>query len=169
MLQQDDLRLRSFQPEDKSTLARLANNKNIWNNLTNKMPHPYEKRDAVAFIERVTSSDPQTVLAMEWKGQFVGAIGLHPQKDVYTGIAEMGYWVGEPYWGNGIASKAVGLMLKYGFETLGYRRIYAAAYDFNVKSMRVLLKNGFQKEGVLKKAVIKNGQIWDEHRFAVVP
>ena len=159
MLQQDDLQLRSFQLSDKSTLARLANNKNIWNNLTNKMPHPYQESDAVAFIEKTTFAEPPTILAMEWKGNFSGAIGLHPQSDVYTGIAEMGYWVGEPYWGKGIASKAVGLMLKYGFETLGYRRIYAAVYDFNTKSMQVLLKNGFQKEGVFRKAIIKNGQI----------
>jgi len=168
MLQQDDLQLRLFQPEDKSILAMLANNKNIWNNLTNKMPHPYQESDAVAFIEKAISVEPPTILVMEWKGIFSGVIGLHPQSDVYTGIAEMGYWVGEPYWGNGIASRAVALMLNYGFETLGYRRIYAAVYDYNPTSMRVLLKNGFQKEGIFRKAVIKNGRIWDEHRFAVV-
>jgi len=168
MLQKDSLILRPFQTADKTALALLANNKNIWNNITNKMPHPYAESDAVDFIKMATSKEPSTILAMEWKGQFSGAIGLHPQGDVYTGTAELGYWVGEPYWGNGLASKAVALMLEYGFETLGFRRIYAAAYDFNTQSMHILLKNGFIKEGIFKKAVIKNGKVLDEHRFAVV-
>jgi len=170
MLQQDELQLRPFSLTDKSRFALLANNKNIWNNIRNRMPHPYEESDAADFIKMATNKKPNTILAIEWKGELVGAIGLHPEdeSDVYAGTAEMGYWVGEPFWGRGIASKAVAIMIKYGFEELKLRRIFAAAYAYNIASMKVLEKNGFQKEGISKQAVIKNGKIWDEHRYGLV-
>jgi RimJ/RimL family protein N-acetyltransferase len=95
-------------------------------------------------------------------------IGLHPQKDVYRLSAELGYWIGEPFWGNGIATKAVELILKYGFETLNLNRIYAGVFEHNIASMRVLEKCDFVKEGIAKQAVIKNNKVIDEHKFAII-
>lgn len=170
MLQKDNLILRPFRSSDIKEFTVLANNKKIWDNIRNRMPHPYKESDAKVFFDRVTSPEVITVLGIEWNGQLVGATGLHPEDegDVYAGTAELGYWIGEPFWGKGIATKAVELIIKYGFEQLGYRRIYAGTYAFNTGSMKVLEKNGFEKEGVFKKAVMKNGIIWDEHRFGLV-
>jgi RimJ/RimL family protein N-acetyltransferase len=80
-------------------------------------------------------------------------------------IAEIGYWIGEPYWGKGIAGRAVALITANGFGELNLVRIYAGVFDFNIASMKVLEKNGFQKEGIFRHAVIKNGRICDEHRY----
>ncbi|MGB5228245.1 MAG: GNAT family protein, partial [Eudoraea sp.] len=79
--------------------------------------------------------------------------------------AEIGYWIGEPYWGKGIATKAIKLITKYGFEDLKLVRIYAGVFEFNMVSMKVLENNGYKKEGVFKKAVFKNSNFFDEHRY----
>ncbi len=109
--------------------------------------------------------NPKQTFAIEYSGQLCGGVGLIIQEDVYRKSAEIGYWVGEPYWGKGIASEAVTQLTEYGFNELNLLRIYAGVFDFNVGSMKVLEKNGFVKEGVFKNAVIKNGRICDEHRY----
>ena len=88
------------------------------------------------------------------------------QTDVYRLSAEIGYWIGEPYWGLGIATRAVELLTQYGFNQLGLVRIYSGVFDFNVPSRKVLEKAGFKLEGIFEKSIIKNGEIRDEYRYA---
>jgi len=85
---------------------------------------------------------------------------------VYSKSAEIGYWVGEPFRNKGIVTAAVKLMTEYGFNTLNLIRVHTGIFEYNTASMRVLEKNGFDKEGVFKRSVFKNGKIWDEHRYA---
>jgi RimJ/RimL family protein N-acetyltransferase len=151
---------------DKARLAELANNRKIWNNVRDAFPHPYAVSDAEYFIGTTFKDEPQRIFAIEYEGQLCGMTGLHQQEDVYRLSAELGYWIGEPYWGKGIATQAVELMTQYGFRKLDLVRIYAGVFSYNAGSMRVLEKNGFTLEGILKKAVYKNGQMWDEHRYA---
>ena len=92
-------------------------------------------------------------------------IGLTIQKDVYKKSAEIGYWIGEPFWGNGIATKAVELITEYGFNKLALNRVYAGVFEYNITSMKVLEKNGYKKEGIFKNAILKNDKVYDEHRF----
>jgi len=87
------------------------------------------------------------------------------QQDVYRKSVEIGYWLGEPFWGMGIATKAVGLIASHAFEDLGLMRIFAGVFEYNIGSMKVLERNGFQKEGIAKKAVFKSDKFWDEHRY----
>ena len=149
-------------------MARLANNKKIWNNVRDQFPHPYSEKEAETFI-RNQSKDASTVnFAIEYNGEFCGVIGLILQKDVYRNSAETGYWIGEPFWGKGIATKAVELIVAHGFKELKLIRIYAGVFEYNTASMKVLEKNGFQKEGISKKAVDKNGKFWDEHRYFIL-
>jgi len=160
--------LRELRFSDKTQLAQLANNKNVWDNVRDYFPHPYSEKDAETFIQS-QSKDPSTMnFAIEYNESFCGVIGLILQKDVYRKSAETGYWIGEPYWGNNIATKAIALIIKFGFDELELMRIYAGVFEYNLASMKVLEKNGFQKEGIAKKAVFKNGGIWDEHRFAIL-
>lgn len=160
--------LRELQPSDTAQLAQLANNKKIWDNVRDYFPHPYGKKDAEIFI-KTQSKDSSTVnFAIEYKGEFCGVIGLILQKDVYRKSAETGYWIGERYWGKGITTKAVELIVEHGFKELKLIRIYAGVFEYNVASMKVLEKNGFQKEGISKKAVLKNREVWDEHRYAIL-
>ena len=168
MLSAGDISLRALRQKDTSALSLLANNKNVWINLRDLFPHPYSLADAKKFISAAMKEKPSLTLAIEYEGEACGVIGLVAQTDVYKKSAEIGYWIGEPYWGRGIATIAVRLMTAYGFGRLGLARIYAGVFEYNVASMRVLEKNGYKKEGVFEKAVLKNDRLWDEHRFGKV-
>lgn len=167
ILDAGNIKLRAFQASDATTLVRLCNNKKIWENVRDHFPHPYTLKDARAFIKIATSKNPQETFAIDYEENLVGGIGIHPQADVYSLTAEIGYWVGEPYWRKGIASEAVKLITGYGFEKLGLHKIYAGCFEFNVASQKVLLKAGMHKEAVLRKSVFKNGVICDEIRYAI--
>jgi [ribosomal protein S5]-alanine N-acetyltransferase len=163
----DTIILREFRDSDKDKLATLCNNKKIWNNVRDLLPYPYSEENAKEFIKACKEENPQVNFAIQYKDEFVGCIGLVKQSDVYKKSAEIGYWIGEPYWGLGIATKAVGLIVDYGFHTLGFIRIYSGVFDFNKASQKVLEKNGFALEGIFKKSVYKNGSIIDEYRYAI--
>ena len=162
----EEITIRPLKVSDKSQLASLANNKKIWDNVRNILPHPYSEDDALFFINLTKDEDPKVNFGIEYKGQLCGAIGLVLLQDVYSNTAELGYWLGEPFWGKGITTFAINLITQYGFEVLNLRRIHASIFDFNLASMKVLEKNGYVKEGVSRKAIIKNGVVCDEHRYA---
>ena len=161
----EKIKIRTLKISDKTELAKLANNKKIWDNLRDYIPFPYTESDADFFINLTNKEDPKQTFGIEYKGSLSGVIGLVIQKDVYQKSAEIGYWIGEPFWGNGIATKAVELITEYGFHKLDLNRIYTGVFEYNVASMKVLEKNGFQKEGIFKNAILKNNKVFDEHRF----
>ena len=162
---EEKIKLRLLKLSDKAELAKLANNKKIWDNLRDYMPFPYKESDAEFFIQLKQKEDPKQTFGIEYRGKLSGVIGLELQKDVYQKSAEIGYWIGEPFWGNGIATKAVEWITTYGFDKLGLNRIYSGVFEYNIASMKVLEKNGYNKEGVFKNAILKNNKICDEHRF----
>ena len=159
------LELRPLRPDDAPALAVLANNRKIWDRVRDYFPFPSRETDAREFIAASRESEPPLSLAIECQGQFCGVIGLMPQTDVNRKTAEIGYWLGEPFWHRGLATEAVRQMCAYGFAR-GFARLHAAVFAFNEPSMRVLEKNGFVKEGVFRKAVFKNGRFFDEHWYA---
>ena len=160
--------LRRLTRSDAETMALLANNKKIWECVRDLFPYPYTLDDAKAFIKRTEEESPATTFAIiNESDQLCGVISLMPNEDVYRIGSEIGYWIGEPYWGQGVATRAISLITQYGFDELELERIYAGVFDFNKASMRALEKNGFIKEGIRKRAVIKNGQIHDEHHYAI--
>lgn len=160
------IRLRDFSDLDQVRLAELCNNKKIWDNVRDLLPSPYTEQNALEFIKSCQQQNPPVIFAIEYKGELAGCVGLTMQTDVYRLTAEIGYWIGEPYWGLGIATKAVGLLTEYRFDQLDLVRIYTGVFDFNKASQRVLEKSGFKLEGVFEKSVIKNGQIHNELRYA---
>jgi len=161
----EKITIRPLTQLDKPVLANLANNRKIWNNLRDYIPFPYKISDAEAFINTTEQENPRSTFAIEYDGKFAGVIGLVNQKDVYRRSAEIGYWIGEPYWGKGIATKALALVTEYGFKKLDLIRIYSGVFEFNKASMRVLEKNGYELEGIFKNAVVKNGNVCNEHRY----
>ena len=161
----EKITIRPLTQLDKPVLANLANNRKIWNNLRDYIPFPYKISDAEAFINTTEQQNPRSTFAIEYNGKFAGVIGLVIQKDVYRRSAEIGYWIGEPYWGKGIATKALALVTEYGFKKLDLIRIYSGVFEFNKASMRVLEKNGYELEGIFKNAVVKNDNVCNEHRF----
>ena len=160
--------LRTLHHSDRFEITRFLDNPKIFKNVRDHLPQPYTIQDAINFIDLVSKEDPQCTFAIQHVDHFVGVIGLKIQDDVHRKSAEIGYWIGEPFWGKGIASNAIHQMVSYGFEYLDINRIFAATYEYNLASMHVLEKNGFIKEGILRKAVLKNGAFHDEHRFAIL-
>jgi len=160
-----NITLREFKSDDKYRLAELANNPKISINLRDGFPNPYTVEDAENFLEKFANQDSALVLAVEYNGEYVGNIGLHKGTDVYRKAAEIGYFLGEPYWNLGIMTKAVNLICDYGFKTMDIVRIHAGIFEFNPASMRVLEKCCFKREAVFEQAIIKEGKIYDEVRY----
>jgi len=89
---------------------------------------------------------------------------------VYRYTAEIGYWIGEPYWGKGIATIAVAqIVQQIRKQSPEIVRIYAEIFDHNIASMRVLEKNGFTLESTRKKSVVKNGVVMDDYVYVLIP
>ncbi len=168
MLKEGNIILRPLNNKDANMLAQLANNRKIWINVRDFFPSPYSIEDANYFISLTQRENPQMSFAIEYNRQFCGMVGLSGQSDVYKKTAEIGYWIGEPYWNKGIATIAVKLLTSYGFDQLDFIRIHSGIFEYNIASMKVLIKNGYEKEGVFKKSIIKDGKIYDEHRFSKI-
>ncbi len=162
-----EFELRPFHQGDLASLVKHANNYNISKNLSNKFNFPYTQSDGIAFINLALSASPLEIFAIVVDGEAVGSIGIHPQKDLYCKNAEMGYWLAESLWGNGIVPLAIKEMITYGFKTFDITRIYARTFDTNFKSQRVLEKAGFKLEAEFKGTYYKNGTVYDEMVYAV--
>lgn len=161
-----DLSLRLFRPDDKAALVALANNANVARYLMNRFPHPYRDTDADTWLSLVGGETRPCNFAIEWRGELAGGIGLMPLSDIHSGTAELGYWLGEPYWGRGLAARAVGLVVPYAFEDLLFIRLQAEVFADNPASMRVLEKNGFVREAIMRKSIRKDGVIRDGMLYA---
>lgn len=157
--------LRQINIKDKEQLICLGNNINIWNNLRDYFPHPYTEKHALSFISMLTKKKKKSDFAIEFEGQFIGMCGFIQQIDVHQHTAEIGYWIGEPYWGKGLTAEAVEALCDFCFNKINLKKLYARTFSYNAGSMRVLEKNGFVKEGILKNEIYKNETYHDEHRF----
>lgn len=161
--------LRPFKKGDEDSLQKHINNVEIARN-TLHIPHPYMLKDARAWIKYNVKMDrkrkkTEINFAIDIDGQVVGCIGLD---DIEGHQAEIGYWLGQQYSGQGIMTATVKLMTRYAFVNLGLSRIYAYVFLFNKASARVLKKAGYQYEGRLKKSAFKNGKFRDALLFAKV-
>ncbi|MBI2028355.1 MAG: GNAT family N-acetyltransferase [Candidatus Levybacteria bacterium] len=161
--------LRPFKKGDEESLVKNINSKNIYRATLN-IPYPYTMKDALQWIKKNEDLQKQTSrtsinFAIDIKGDIVGGIGL---SYIESYKAEIGYWLTESYWGKGIVTKAIGKITQFGFEHLGLKRIYADVFSFNKASMRVLEKNDYQLEGILRKNVLKDDRLLDEYLYAKI-
>ena len=155
--------LRPWQREDAQELAAIANNKNVWNNVRDHLPQPYTVKDAHQWIAHCKKEEIAVSFAIIFEDKLVGSIGCVPQKDVYRKSIEVGYFVGEHFWGKGIATESVRILLDYIKTRFDVVRIYAEVFEHNKASMKVLQKNGFYLESIRRKAAIKNNIIIDDY------
>jgi [ribosomal protein S5]-alanine N-acetyltransferase len=162
-----NLTLRHFKNGDQESLVENANNIKIFNNVKDNFPHPYTYADANWWIEFNQELDkPTYCFAIDIDGQAIGAIGIIIGSDIQRVTAEIGYWLGESYWGKGIAVEALKQMTDYAFQNFSeIVRLWAAVFEYNKPSMRVLEKAGYEFEGIRKKGAIKNGMVIDEYVF----
>jgi len=139
------LKLRKMQFEDMSFLVKYANNKKIADRIIN-IPHPYREPDAafrMSFIVQGFKKKIRYVFAIALKenDEFIGEISLHLHKNIRN--AELGYWLGEPFWNQGIMTEAIEAILQFGANKLELEQIYASCKTDNHASQQILLKNGF--------------------------
>ncbi|MFN8206095.1 MAG: GNAT family N-acetyltransferase [Bacteroidales bacterium] len=168
-LRSRNILLRPWQEEDASGLAELANNRNIADMLRDGFPHPYTLVDAVSWIHStIAVNNPPTLFAIMFEEKLAGGIGILLKDNIYRKNVEIGYWIGETFWGKGIATEAVKLIVEYIFRNFNVVRIYAETFTSNKASSRVLEKNGFVCEGIFSKAVIKNEVLLDSATYALL-
>ena len=162
--------VRSHRADDAEALARYANNRNVSRNLRDAFPFPYTLADADEWLARVIQASPETnfaiAIAIATASEVIGGIGLTFGSDVHRRSAEIGYWLGEPFWGRGIATAALQAVSEYAFAQHDLVRLHAAVYEWNPASARVLEKVGYVLEGRLRKSVTKDGQTIDGLLYA---
>lgn len=156
--------LRPFKDADVESLVGNINNEKIYRPTLN-IPYPYTEKDAKDWIEKnkqFSKENPVKAVnfAIDIDGDVAGGIGI---TKIENREGELGYWLGEDYWGKGIMSEAVTEVVRYGFETLSLNRIYADVFTFNKASAKVLTKNGFEFER--DEIARKDGKEIKEHRF----
>ena len=162
------VRLRAWTLEDAPALAKLINNKKVQDNLRDGLPFPYGEEDAKAFLSAVLASDPDQNLAfaIEADGKLIGSISATRCANIHFRTAELGYYLGEPYWGKGFATEAVRQICDYIYRNTDIIRIFAEPFAYNTASCRVLEKAGFQLEGLFRSNAVKNGRILDMKMYA---
>ena len=166
-LRAKEFSLRPFKRGDGPSLIENINNRKIERN-TLAIPYPYTMKAARFWIRHNLAlarkkDRSQLHFAIDICGKVTGGMGLMRMNGH---SAEIGYWLGENYWGKGIATKAVKLLTKYALADLGLRRVYARVFAFNKPSARVLEKSGYKYEGRLIKSEIKRGKPVDTLLYA---
>lgn len=156
--------LRPWKPSDAESLAKHANDYEIWKNLRDAFPHPYTLSHAESFIKEIAPFN-KYAHAIQVDGKAVGSIGGKPQDDVNACCIEVGYWLGRVYWGRGIISEALAAFSDALLENGEFIRVYALPYATNFGSARVLEKAGFSLESVMKRSSIKEGQVLDQNVY----
>ena len=168
LLDLGDLQVRSWRKSDLEALVRHANNSKIASNLRDQFPHPYTRRDGIEYLEFVRDQRPERNFALQFGGEAIGGLGFQIGVDISRIAAEMGYWIGEPYWGRGFATRAAQAASEWAFQEYKLTRVFAMVFSHNRASARVLEKAGFQFEGLLQRSAIKNGVVLDQLMYAKV-
>lgn len=159
-------RLRQWVASDAKSLVHQANNRNIWRNLRDLFPHPYTDADALKWLEMATSPSAEGTYAIDVDGNAVGTVSLERGNEIEQLAAEIGYWLGESYWGRGIVSEAVGRVTDLALAEPDIVRVYAPVFAWNARSMGVLENNGFVRECIMRRAGFKDGTIIDRVIYA---
>jgi RimJ/RimL family protein N-acetyltransferase len=160
--------LREWRDGDEPSLAHHADNPNVARHLRDGFPQPYTLRDAAAWIASVRNAAPPMQFAIVVDRHAVGGIGITMQHDIFRRSAEIGYWLGEDFWGRGIMAEAVAAVTAYAFRTFDLAHVFAGVFEGNRASARVLEKAGFALEGRLRKHVTKNGVTMDELVYGAI-
>lgn len=159
--------LRDWRADDAHALVVHANDAQVARCLGDRFPHPYTADDAHAFIAHALHVAVEKSYAIEVNGEAAGSIGLIPGEGVERHSAELGFWLGRAYWGEGIVTAAVRALLPHAWRELRLYRVQARVFADNPASMRVLERCGFAREAVLRRQVVKGERLLDLHVFAI--
>lgn len=158
--------LRPLVAADATSLARHANDHEVWQNLRDRFPHPYSHVDAEEYIAREALQPIQTSFGIAVGDEAIGNISLTLGTDIERRSAEIGYWIGRAHWGRGIMPEALRATTRYAFDRLGLCRVFAVVFVRTTRSARVLDKSGYVLEGVMRRSAVKEGIILDQLLYA---
>jgi [ribosomal protein S5]-alanine N-acetyltransferase len=161
-----NIQLRPFNLNDAARLAELGNSLHIAKFMAGRFPFPYFEDDAVKFIMETIKKQPLQSYAITLNNNLIGACGVHPQEDIFKNNAEIGYWLGEEYWGKGYAGEALKILIPKAFTDFKVNRLYARVFGNNPRSMKLLEKSGFKLEARYEGTLEKFGEILDEYIYA---
>jgi RimJ/RimL family protein N-acetyltransferase len=149
--------LRPWRESDAPSLARHADNVAVWRHMSDRFPHPYTLELAQHWVRRghVDFGGENWAIALDEAA--VGGCGLNPGQGQFACEVEVGYWLGEPHWGRGVGTQVVRVLTERAFAMPAVARVFAGVHADNPASMRVLEKNGFEREGVLRRSALKAG------------
>jgi ribosomal-protein-alanine N-acetyltransferase len=160
------LRLRPYRDADIAELVPLIGTREVAAT-TLRIAHPYTEQDGRDFLALAQEPDKiWLVVALRSDGRQIGGIGLRVDQQHHH--AELGYWLGVPYWGQGYATEAAREMLRYGFETLQLHRIFASHFKPNAASGRILVKLGMRHEGCQREHIRKWDQFVDSELYGIL-
>ncbi|PKL67851.1 MAG: GNAT family N-acetyltransferase [Methanobacteriales archaeon HGW-Methanobacteriales-1] len=160
--------LRKWQHSDLPNLVKYANNPKIANNMRDSFPNPYTMKKGEEWLKLSKRSNTTHNFAITINNEAVGGVGLEVGRDIERISAEAGYWIAEEYWGQGITAYALKGLLGYGFNNLKLERIFSTPFDHNIASRKVLEKNGFFLEGIMRNSVIKSGKIYNKALYSII-
>ena len=161
--------LRPWQREDAPALRKVIDNKKVMDNLRD-IPYPYSEQDAIDYLNIILAADTNQTyaFAIVLEDKVIGNIGAFRQDNIHSKSAEIGYFIGEPYWGKGYGTQALEQICEYLFENTDLIRLYAEPFSHNKGSRRILEKVGFEQEGTLRSNAIKNGKIIDMVMYSLL-
>ncbi len=163
-----EVRLRAWREDDVPELVRLADDRLVWQQLRDAFPHPYTIEAGRGWVAFASGQNPVTSFAVECGGVLVGGAGYTPGQDVERVGAEVGYWIGRPYWGRGLATAAVRELINVIAGRRGFTRLFALPFAANAASCRVLEKAGFTLDAVLRRSAIKDGRVVDQCLYSLL-
>lgn len=168
VLQTERLILSQLEEKDIPFIVELLQHR-IFSDLTSNIPYPYVENDARSWVEMskeaFENNTGYTFAIRNKEGQIMGAIGLHDRED---DKAELGYWIGIPYWNKGYVTEAAKGIIDFGFDELKLNKIFATHFLHNPASGRIMEKIGMKKEAVLIKEVKKDGEYFDLVRYCIL-
>jgi RimJ/RimL family protein N-acetyltransferase len=158
--------LRAWRAADAESLARYANNERVWRNMSEAFPHPYSLALAQHWVDRGHIDLGGDNWAIAFDDEAVGGCGLHQGAGGDRCNAEIGYWLGEPFWGRGVVTQVARVLTEQAFARPEVTRVFAPVHADNPVSMRVLQKNGFYREAELRRSALKAGHVIDRVQWA---
>lgn len=164
-----EISLTEFRSSDKTTCIERIGDRDIYDR-TLRIPHPYTEEHFDQWLGTVSGATERhgepVHFAIREGGSLIGSVGFDGLTKGHR--AEIGYWLSKPWWGRGIMTAVVGRACEYAFAEWKLVRITAHVFDSNIGSARVLEKNGFEFEGLLRKHHLKDGKFLNSRLFALV-
>lgn len=165
-----DISIRKWKIEDAEQLKNAINNKKILDNLRDGIPYPYTIENAQEFISQTLNApnNSQYSWAILADNKVIGSVGVFRKDNIHCYTAEIGYYIAEEYWGNGIMTKVIKEVCDYIFDKTDIVRIFAEPFSYNIASCKVLEKAGFELEGILRNNAVKNNKILDMKMYSII-